>query len=213
MKRLSLVNRPSERGAAKKASRRPCAVALNSATHSPDLDPQEVEEEDESSSPVAQTPDLRREQAIDMVLREESELFGVPGFKQFSHLLLNQLASAQQLWAPKEDLEMYKLAVETVASLKPRNALEAMLTTQMAAIHMAAMTAMTKVSTPGQPSDAAELYVTRATRLMRTFLQQLEVLSKLRGESGQQKVTVEHVNVGAGGQAIVGAVNTEGGRG
>jgi hypothetical protein len=36
---------------------------------------------------------------------------------------------------------------------------------------------------------------------------QVEALQRYRGK-GQQKVTVEHVHVNAGGQAIVGAVNS-----
>ena len=36
---------------------------------------------------------------------------------------------------------------------------------------------------------------------------QLEALQRYRGK-GQQKVTVEHVNVNAGGQAIVGTVQS-----
>jgi len=42
-------------------------------------------------------------------------------------------------------------------------------------------------------------------------------MAKLKGKAGQQKVTVEHVHVYQGGQAIVGAVSatktTEGGGG
>jgi hypothetical protein len=33
-------------------------------------------------------------------------------------------------------------------------------------------------------------------------------MAKLKGKTGQQKVTVEHVHVHQGGQAIVGAVTT-----
>ena len=39
------------------------------------------------------------------------------------------------------------------------------------------------------------------------YTRQLEALDKHRGK-GQQKITVEHVNVHAGGQAVVGTVET-----
>jgi hypothetical protein len=39
----------------------------------------------------------------------------------------------------------------------------------------------------------------------------LEALNRHRGKGGQQKVTVEHVHVHAGGQAVVGMVETPGG--
>lgn len=48
-------------------------------------------------------------------------------------------------------------------------------------------------------------------KLARTYATQLEALKRYR-TGGQQTVTVEHVTVNAGGQAIVGAV-TDGGRG
>jgi hypothetical protein len=48
-------------------------------------------------------------------------------------------------------------------------------------------------------------------KLARTFTSQVETLRKLRN-GGNQTVTVQHVNVSEGGQAIVGNVKT-GGRG
>jgi hypothetical protein len=47
-------------------------------------------------------------------------------------------------------------------------------------------------------------------KLARTFTTQMEALKRYR-TGGQQKVTVEHVTVQAGGQAIVGNVSHPGG--
>ncbi len=44
-----------------------------------------------------------------------------------------------------------------------------------------------------------------STKLTRTFIAQMEALDKHRGK-GQQKMTVEHVHVNEGGQAIIGDV-------
>jgi hypothetical protein len=41
---------------------------------------------------------------------------------------------------------------------------------------------------------------------MNLFIAQLGAMAKLKGTAGQQKMTVEHVHVHAGGQAIVGPV-------
>ena len=49
-----------------------------------------------------------------------------------------------------------------------------------------------------------------AVKLLRTFTAQTEALQRYRGK-GQQKVTVEHVHVHTGGQAIVGSVSQSGG--
>src|SRR5215204_90939 len=51
----------------------------------------------------------------------------------------------------------------------------------------------------------------QANKLSRTYTALLEALNRHRGK-GQQKVTVEHVHVHAGGQAVVGTVETPGGR-
>ena len=52
--------------------------------------------------------------------------------------------------------------------------------------------------------------LTQANKLSRTYAALVEALNRHRGK-GQQKVTVEHVHVHAGGQAVVGAVAAEGG--
>ncbi|HSF93104.1 MAG TPA: hypothetical protein VLA51_13000, partial [Paracoccaceae bacterium] len=56
--------------------------------------------------------------------------------------------------------------------------------------------------------DAAERAL---NKLARTYTMQMDALKRYR-TGGQQKVTVGHVTVNAGGQAVVGAV-THGGRG
>ena len=50
----------------------------------------------------------------------------------------------------------------------------------------------------------------QANKLSRTFARLLEALNRHRGK-GQQKVTVEHVHVHSGAQAVVGTVETPGG--
>jgi hypothetical protein len=47
--------------------------------------------------------------------------------------------------------------------------------------------------------------LTQANKLSRSFATLLEALNRHRGK-GQQKVTVEHVHVHSGGQAVVGVV-------
>lgn len=52
--------------------------------------------------------------------------------------------------------------------------------------------------------------LSQANKLSRTYALLLDVLNRHRGK-GQQKVTVEHVHVHSGGQAVVGVVETPGG--
>jgi hypothetical protein len=59
-----------------------------------------------------------------------------------------------------------------------------------------------------QQNDSASVTL---ARLQRTFTMQVEALANLRRGS-KQKMTVEHVHVHPGGQAIVGSVTTGGER-
>jgi hypothetical protein len=84
-----------------------------------------------------------------------------------------------------------------------------MLAAQMAAVHMASMTFARRLAhvdnIPQQ--DSAERAFNKLTR---TFTTQMKALKRYR-TGGQQKVTVEHVTVQAGGQAIVVNVSHPGG--
>lgn len=102
-------------------------------------------------------------------------------------------------------------SVGFVAGIQPQDTIEAMLATQMAGIHNATMEALKRAARPDQPSEFRQANLNQATKLSRTFTAQMEALNKHRGK-GQQKVTVEHVHVHEGGQAIVGHVEGGGGR-
>lgn len=107
--------------------------------------------------------------------------------------------------------EASNFLMAVVRSIEPRDALEAMLATQMGAIHAATMMLarrLNHVETLPQ-QDAAERAL---NKLARTYAMQMDALKRYR-TGGQQKVTVEHVTVNAGGQAIVGAVANGGGGG
>lgn len=98
-------------------------------------------------------------------------------------------------------------------SIKPRDALETMLAVQMTGIHNVAMNCLSRAMLPNQTFEGREANLNYATRLLRTFTAQTEALQKYRGKGTQQKVTVEHVHVHQGGQAIVGPVSSSGPRG
>jgi len=103
-------------------------------------------------------------------------------------------------------------AVEMMAQLAPRNLTEAFLACQMFGVHEAAVLFL-KRATLETGIEAANASVACAARLLRVFNDQLEAMQKLQGKASQQKVTVEHVHVHEGGQAIVGAVSTTKGEG
>lgn len=100
--------------------------------------------------------------------------------------------------------------LSVVRGVQPRDELEAMLAVQMGAIHQATMMMARRLNNVDnlRQQDSAERAL---NKLARTYATQMEALKRYR-TGGQQKVTVEHVTVNEGGQAIVGAV-AHGGRG
>lgn len=98
-------------------------------------------------------------------------------------------------------------ALELYASLEPMDGLEGMLATQMVGTHDAAMECLRRAALPNQTFEGRDMALKHAQKLMSLYAKQVAALGKHRGK-GQQKVTVEHVHVEAGGQAIVGNVET-----
>jgi hypothetical protein len=100
-------------------------------------------------------------------------------------------------------------ALAVIAGVQPRDHLETLLAAQMAAVHEATMSAAARLAHAEHlpQHDSAERTF---NKLARTFAVQLETLKRYR-TGGEQRVTVQHVNVGEGGQAIVGNVNAAGG--
>lgn len=97
--------------------------------------------------------------------------------------------------------------IALVHELEPRDAVESMLCSQIVSTHALAMECVSRANLQGQTFEGRELNMRHAERLMRIFNQQIDTLNKHRGK-GQQKVTVEHVTVNEGGQAVVGSVAT-----
>ena len=86
-----------------------------------------------------------------------------------------------------------------------------MLALQTVATHDAALECLRRAALPGQTFERRDMALEYAHKLMSLYTQQLAARNKHRGK-GQQKVTVEHVHVEAGGQAIVGQVTHGAGR-
>jgi hypothetical protein len=121
--------------------------------------------------------------------------------------LLRQLANVgTQGRAIDEHGLNFMLAV--IKGIEPKDQVEAMLAAQMAAVHNATMTfarRLAHVETLPQQDSAERAF----NKLARTFAAQVEALKRYR-TGGEQKVTVQHVTVNEGGQAIVGNIEGRG---
>ena len=96
-----------------------------------------------------------------------------------------------------------------LAGIGPEDELEGMLAVQLLASHNAAMECYRRAMLAEQTFEARQENLNLANKCSRTFAALVEALDRHRGK-GQQKVTVEHVHIYPGGQAIVGAVNSGG---
>jgi hypothetical protein len=100
--------------------------------------------------------------------------------------------------------------VDGLIGINPRDELEGMMAAQLIASHHAAMECYRRAMIGEQTFQGRSENLNQANKLSRSFSTLLDALNRHRGK-GQQKVTVEHVHVHSGGQAIVGAVAPGGG--
>ena len=146
---------------------------------------------------------------VAQIAEAERTLCAIAGVrtKELACQLASQIVNLQ-LWSkPTGNFDSLMMATSLLGEMKPEPAVEGMLAVQMVGVHQAATMVLARANMEGQTFERADAYVLQATRLMRLFKEQLEALAKLKGKTGQQKVTVRHVHVHGGGQAIVGAVS------
>jgi len=129
---------------------------------------------------------------------------------KLQQLLIDQLF--RTLWIPEslsedEKSAQIEAAISLLQGIKPVDEIESMLAVQMVATHSAAMCCLGKAMHEGQNFEGREQNQKHAAKFLAIYSRQIEVLDKHRGK-GQQKVTVEHVHVAAGGQAMVGHIET-----
>jgi hypothetical protein len=100
-------------------------------------------------------------------------------------------------------------AVAGLIGIGPKDELEGMIAAQLIAAHNAAMECYRRATIDDQTFEGRRENLSQANKLSRSYAVLLDALNRHRGK-GQQKVTVEHVHVHEGGQAIVGHVETPG---
>ena len=119
------------------------------------------------------------------------------------HGILRQLVRAS-VSGDKPDAVNLAFMISMVESIKPRDAIEAMLVAQMVSVHVMAMRCAHHLANSddlAQHDSAARAL----GRLARTFPAQIDALNRHRSH-GEPAITVQNVSVGDGGKAIVGNV-------
>jgi len=131
----------------------------------------------------------------------------------WNNLIANQ--TARTLWHfestdPETRKQERFASISALAGIAPRDECEGMIAAQMVACHHAAMECYRRAMIREQTFEGRSENLNQANKLSRTYSTLLEALNRHRGK-GQQKVTVEHVHVHSGGQAVVGMVEAPGG--
>jgi hypothetical protein len=119
------------------------------------------------------------------------------------HGILKQLVKASVSGEKPDEINL-AFMISMVKSIKPRDAVEAMLVAQMVCVHVMAMRCAYHLA---NAQDTARRDSAGRTfgRLARTFPAQIEALNRHRSH-GEPAITVQNVSVGDGGKAIVGNV-------
>ena len=131
------------------------------------------------------------------------------GESSFVASMMNELINGTKVGSTPKSSDL-NYALQIVGAVRPTNELEAILASQMAVVHMAAMRHVRMMNNVNLIPQL-EVQEKTVSRVMRTFAMQMEALRKYRS-GGEQRVIVKHVTVNDGGQAIVGNVSTTGGR-
>jgi len=116
------------------------------------------------------------------------------------------------LLAPDTAKDSLSWAVQHMAEFEPKDAVESMLVQQMIGLNSLMMKSCRLALQPGQTVGEWDMHVKHAARLSKAYASLSVALDKHRG-NGSQTIVVKHqqVNVGGGGQAIVGNVQAGGG--
>jgi hypothetical protein len=147
---------------------------------------------------------------------QKGALMKIGGSKsdRWNNTLANQ--AVQALWVKNSDAEerdrQLSATVAALVGIAPKDELEGMMAAQLVAAHNASMECYRRAMIGDQPFEGRRENLNQANKLSRTWTTLLDALNKHRGK-GQQKVTVEHVHVHAGGQAVVGSIDRPGGWG
>ncbi|MEQ1560693.1 MAG: hypothetical protein ABL933_17370 [Methyloglobulus sp.] len=121
----------------------------------------------------------------------------------FANGLLNQLVALGAVDG-KPNAMNTNFLLATIRGFEPKDQLEVMLASQMTAIHNAIMLLNKQLLTVSTTLEQ-ESAINSLAKLNRTFTAQVEAIKRYRS-TNEQKITVQHINVNEGGQAVIGTI-------
>jgi len=127
----------------------------------------------------------------------------------YSQLLTTNALANNNIRHKSFDLDNAKeISDDGLNFLLNNNGLKTLIAAQMLSIHALQQKSIIFAQSLDNFEDK-KYYINSAIKLSNCLCQQATLLAKLQGLN-DQKITVEHVDVHDGGQAIVGSINTKG---
>lgn len=140
-----------------------------------------------------------------------ADLFAATGTTsmKYGNLLLSQTISGFATKNSYDATTISNAVHQAMLSMAPRDEYEGMLCSRLLVLHDQYMNFLSK-SASATYDQSIDLNINRSMKLMRIYNETLDALNKYR-RKGEQKITIQHVNVNNGGQAIVASDFTQGG--
>ena len=147
--------------------------------------------------------------------------------RHFVHAMLKSLGKATEdhsqtlgITPGSANEDTFNSALAVIDGVRPQDEIEAMLAAHMAVTNIALLelVARTRDAIAGHPYQGdgikrLDVLGNLTNKFMRTYTMQVEALARKRRKGGEQNVTVKHVHVHSGAQAVVGVVNHRARRG
>lgn len=160
--------------------------------------------------PKFNDPNITQLQIVETVRANLCAATGTASQK-YGSLILSQTVSAFFKDEYYDSTFVANATHEALLAMNPADEYEGMLCSRLLVLHDQYMNFMNRTTNIEISEQAVDLNINRATKLMRLYNETLETLNRYR-RKGEQKVTVQHVNVSNGGQAVVtGSMNGSGG--
>jgi hypothetical protein len=147
---------------------------------------------------------LPAENRFDNVITSLSQSVGIPHMTA-ANLLSQALKSS--IPTTNTPTPEWDYIAAMLASFNPTNIQEAMLACQIVGVHFQTTDLLSKAA-KYENIVIKEQYLKLALKMSRLYATQLETLKKIRSK-GEQKMTVEHIHIHNGGQAIVGQISSD----
>jgi hypothetical protein len=130
---------------------------------------------------------------------------GAANFEFSTHLLSMCVVSSG-----RTDSDIDTAIINALRALDPKDEFEGMLITRLVSLHFQSMVYLSSQGREDLSLKISEVYFNRSVKLMRLYNETLDALMRYR-RKGEQRVTVQHVNVSDGGKAIIGGSLSMGG--